>query len=778
MRLPTRILEDKTYLRACVRRAEVLEASPRALLLKTFAPRKRKSRVSSADSEMFSQAQLAGEGEIAEGLLRLDVCGDAAIRIRFSEGTDPGWRDAGLICGEIPEPGTCSWASGENTLTLITELMSLQVNLEPFSLHIRDRNGRTITRIGGDEKNGFNDWDAANTGIHDVPGGERLATETFRLAHDEAVYGFGETFVKLNKVGQTLDLLNTDGKGVTSPRTYKSVPFYLSTRGYGVFFHHTAPLTCWVGSLSACDVQVAVAENYLDYFVFTGSPKEVLNDYTALTGKSPVPPKWSFGFWQSKISYRSAAEALEVVGNLRKHQLPCDVFHFDTHWFRTDWLCDLEFDPDRFPDPAGFCKQMADLGVKISLWQLPYLPEGTALFEKIKAVDGFVKNRDGGIYDCGICFVAGFKGIVGVVDYTCPAAVRIHTEAIHALFRLGIRAIKTDFGEDAPLDGVYHDGTPGYLMRNRYPLLYNQAIARVTEAETGNPMVWARSAWAGGQRFPVHWGGDSTPNPENLPPQMDGGLSLGLSGFTFWSQDIGGFLGHTTDALLRRWIQVGVFLSHCRIHGLGTREIYAFDPETIRICKKYLDLRYRLLPYIYAEAFRCADAGLPMARALVLEFPDDPTVWNLSDQYLFGESLMLAPMYGEENHRKVYFPEGIWTDWWTGIHIQGPQWRTVEADEETLPLYLREGAIIPMGPPMLHVDEVKTETLEIRIGAFGRDGETRFDARVNDTVLPLHYTCKEGKHTLSAGTPDTGMQIIHAWTGDECKPLFQCSVPF
>lgn len=768
MKLPTRILEEKTYTRACVRRAEVVELSPRALTLKTFAPRRRKYRVSSADAEMFQQARREGEGETAEGLLRLELCSDRAVRVRFSEGASPGWRDAGLIQGELPEPGDPVLEQGDSRITLTTRELRLELCLEPFSLWIRDREGRSITRIGGGEKNGFNNWDSANTGIQDSPeGGPRVATEQFSLAHDEAVYGFGETFLNLNKVGQTLDLINTDANGVTSPRTYKSVPFYLSTRGYGVFFHHTAPMTCWVGSLSACDLQVAVEEDYLDYVVFIGSPKRILGDYTTLTGKSPVPPKWSFGFWQSRISYSSAAEALDVLASLREHRLPCDVFHFDTHWFRTDWLCDLEFDPDRFPDPAGFCRRMADLGVRISLWQLPYLPEGSDLFDRIKAVDGFVKNQDGGIYDCGVCFVEGFKGIVGVIDYTHPAAVQVHTEAIRALFRLGVSVIKTDFGEDAPLDGVYHDGTPGRLMRNRYPLLYNEAIARVTEEETGHSMVWARSAWAGGQRFPVHWGGDSTPNAENMPPQMDGGLSLGLSGFSFWSQDIGGFLGHTTDTLLRRWIQVGVFLSHCRIHGLGPREISRFEPGTIRICKKYLDLRYRLLPYIYSEAHRCSAAGLPMARALVLEYPDDPTVWNVSDQYLFGDSLMVAPLYGEENRREVYFPEGTWTDWWTGRRIPGSRWRTVEADEETLPLYIREGAVIPMGPPMLHVDEFPTRQLDVVIGRFDGDGETRFEARVNDTVLPLRYTSADGAHTLRTGTSE----LVHSGAETGEKPL-------
>ncbi len=225
-----------------------------------------------------------------------------------------------------------------------------------------------------------------------------------------------------------------------------------------------------------------------------------------------------------------------------------------------------------------------------------------------------------------------------------------------------MKVIKTDFGEAAPLDGVYYDGTPGSHMHNLYPLLYNKAVFEVTREETGAGVVWARSAWAGSQRYPLHWGGDSSPNYANMLPQLEGGLSFGLSGFQFWSQDIGGFHGAIEEKLLIRWMQIGLFNSHSRIHGFGDRELYKFGPETQRICGDYLRLRYRLLPYIYGSARQCVESSLPMTRPLVVEYQHDPTVWNMSDEYLFGDSLLVAPIFSEAPLRQVYLPEGMWTD--------------------------------------------------------------------------------------------------------------------
>ncbi|HEY5584397.1 MAG TPA: TIM-barrel domain-containing protein [Ruminiclostridium sp.] len=763
----TRKLEKKNYLRVSVDYAEIIELQEFGVLLKTFAIAKKKVNISSADSQMLEQQKLISDGDRIEGTIQIDVCAEDVIRVRYGQGKCVKENITPMLVGSFLKPKTCILNHPQDSdgddlgkVFITTDKIELTIHLKPYSIEMKNLISKDKVTVGGSEKDYFINWDSINTGMCYEPGNNiSIAAENFSLQHDECIYGFGEKFIKLNKVGQTIDLNMEDGLGVTTPRSYKNIPFYISTKGYGVFFNHSSLMTFWVGSMSACDIQVAIEDDFLDYFIFSGSIKEIQKNYTTLTGKGSVPPKWTFGYWQSKISYSSAEETLEIAKKMREHQIPCDVIHLDTHWFKKDWYCDLEFSKDRFPDPEAYMKTLLEMGIKISLWQLPYIPEGSELFEDIKAVDGFVKDTNGNIYNNGVCFVEDFKGIVGVIDYTNPKAIEIHKNAFRRLFRMGVKVIKTDFGEAAPLDGVYHDGTLGHRMHNLYPLIYNKALFEVTKEETGEGVVWARSAWAGSQRYPLHWGGDNSPNYMNMAPQLAGGLSLGLSGFQFWSQDIGGFCGETNDQLLIRWMQAGMFLSHARIHGSGDRELYKFAPETIRICKNYIQLRYKLMPYIYGSSMKCVEESLPVARALVIEYQEDPNVWNISDQYLFGDFIMVAPIFNEESERKVYLPKGIWTDWWTGERIKGKQWIEVETDIEILPLYIREGAIIPMGPVMNYVDEIRTESIDLLISLYENENSSSFNIPVNDTFIPVNYEFINGKHLVKIGKTDVKFNI-------------------
>ncbi len=784
--ITTRFLDEPSdYFRASVVSAEVLDSGPRHVTLKTRAAMQAKRAVSSADSAMLNQLKLAAVGESIEGRLRLDVLADDVIRLRYAEGAVVPENTTAMVVGAPRAKGRCRirldgapvqvelaaapWLKGQEvkpvaaTVVVETAKLRIEIALDPYQIEIRDRQGRVVCGIGRREKNHFGCWDALNTGLcRRGSDGHPVAVECFDLAPDEAIYGLGEHFIKLNKVGQSIDLNMADALGVTTPRAYKNVPFYMSTRGYGAFFNHSSLMTFHVGSRSATDVQLAADDDFLDYYVVFGTLKQQLARYTDLTGKGALPPKWTFGYWQSKISYTGAEETLEIARQMRAHEIPCDVIHLDTHWFKQDWYCDLELDRERFPDPAGYFAELARLGIKISLWQLPYIPSGSKLFDDLLAVDGFVKTREGGMYDCGICFTPGFRakgGVVGVVDYTNPAAVKVHQDAFRRLFRLGAKVIKTDFGEAAPLDGVYHDGTPGHRMHNLYPLLYNRALFEVTREETGDGVVWARSAWAGSQRYPLHWGGDNSPNWYNMIPQIEGGLSFGLSGFQFWSQDIGGFCGLVKESLLIRWMQMAMFISHSRIHGYGDRELYKFTPQTMRICREYIRLRYRLLPYIYGAAARCVADSLPLMRALALEFQDDPNTWNIGDQWLFGDSLLVAPIYTPEGVRRVYLPAGQWTDWWTGRRLEGRQWLDVKVDVETMPLYVREGAVIAMGPVMPFVDAEPVKQITLRIAPFRAPGSCTVRVPVNGQWVTVTYTCAAGKHTVAIGRTSVNFQL-------------------
>jgi len=767
----TRELEKKNIVRASVKSAEVVEAAGAALLLKTTAVLAAKKQISSADSEMLNRQKIAAVGEAVEGRLRIDVLSDYVLRVRYAEGGSVPENPTPMVVGQPPAAQTCEFdlsaaKEEQGRAVITTAALRVVVSLNPYRVEVFDRDADAggqvpVCGIGGPEKDNFANWDGVNIGVCRTLGsdGRPLGVECFDLRHDECIYGLGEKFIKLNKVGQTIDLNMVDALGVTTPRSYKNIPFYVSTHGYGVFFNHSSLMTFWVGSSSAADVQVAVEDEFVDYFIITGSIREVLSRYTDITGKGAVPPKWSFGYWQSKISYKSADETLEIARKMREHEIPCDVIHLDTFWYEKDWYCNLEFAADRFPDPQAYLAELAQMGIKVSLWQLPYIPEGSALFDALKEVDGFVKDKSGGIYNVGICFTPGFKGIVGCVDYTNPEAVRVHQEFFRRLFRMGAKVVKTDFGEAAPTDGVWHDGTPPHQMHNRYPLLYNRAIFEATKEETGDGIVWARSAWAGSQRYPLHWGGDNSPNYFNMVPQLEGGLSFGLSGFQFWSQDIGGFCGTINDQLLIRWMQMGMFISHSRIHGFGDRELYKFSPDVLRICRDYIRLRYRLLPYIFGTAAACVEKSLPMARALVVDFQEDPTVWNIGDEFLFGDAFLVAPICDAGMGRRVYLPRGTWTDWWTGGQIDGGRWIGVEADLETMPLYVREGSIIPMGPLMNYVGEKKTDRIELVIAPFTGDGRSAFTVPVDDELVPVEYVSEAGRHRVSIGKSQAAFDV-------------------
>lgn len=759
----TRWIEDNQYFREKVVSAEVLSAEGNCLLLKANAVLGVNIRATSANSEMFSRMKNVGIGDIVEYIICIEFLEKDSLRVRFSKGNEMVINETIMVLKELAPARKCEFCIGENQVVVDAGDVHAVITLNPYFIQVTNKKTKKTVEIGGNEKNFFNNRDSLNTGVCYMADDSLLvATENFALSSHEAIYGFGEKFLKLNKVGQTLQLYTEDALGIGTPRTYKNIPFYVSTNGYGVYFNHSAAMTFWVGSKFAGDIQVAIEDDFLDYYVFTGDIKTVLDTYTVLTGKSPMPPKWSYGYWQSKITYVSAEETIDIVEQMRKEGIPCDVIHVDVYWFKENWVCDWEFDKDRFPDVEGYTKALAEHGVKLSLWQLPYVCQGSKAFEEFQAVDGFVKTKDGEMYDLRKIgtIMHDRPDPIGIIDFTNPKAVEVYKELLRRLFRMGVKVIKTDFGESAPEDGVYFDGTPGHRMHNLYPLLYNQAAYEVNEEMHGEGIVWGRSAYAGNQRYPLYWGGDNSPNFYNMIPQLAGGLSFGLSGFPFWSQDVGGFLGNTYDELLIRWMQYSVLMSHIRIHGSGIRELYKFGEDCVRICKEYLQLRYRLLPYLWGSSLKCCQTGLPITRALVIDYQDDPNVWNIEDQYLSGDSLLVAPIYTPDNKRMVYFPEGVWTDWHTGERICGGTWKEIYADIETLPLYVKEGAIIPLGPVMNYVGEKEIDEMEVRIYPFESDGVSNFTVSTEDEVIDMEYCAQNGKHFVTVGETDVKVHVV------------------
>ncbi len=669
--------------------------------------------------------------------IQLDFCTPAIMRMRYFPGTVVPENDTPMVIGEFEELAQLTILENEEAVFVETDALRLKIMRSPWQLQLTDLDGRPIWHTQPIDIEGLmrppleEQWNPPQQRWiflhryayplgHTDYGDTRHVFASFGLAYDEHIYGFGESFGRLDKRETQQTLWIQESFSNASPASYKHTPFYVSTRGYGLFVNTSNAIRFRVGDLEHTTLSTIVDDtNLFDcYLIFGPSLKEILPRYTAITGQPAVPPKWSFGLWMARISYSSQEQVAQVAKELREHQIPCDVIHIDTDWYENDWECDLQFGASKFPKPADLFQCLKEQGFRVSLWQWPNMVVSSSMYHEGDEGGYLVKRKNGESF-----LYTGFGPDAGLIDYSNPEAVNWVKEKFRSLFRQGVSAIKTDFGEGAPVDGVYHD-VASESMHNLYPLLYNDAVYDVTREMTGDGIVWSRSAWAGSQRFPVHWSGDGVARFEDLACVLRSALSFGLSGFPFYSHDVGGFSGLPSPELYVRWAQLGMFGSHVRCHGAPPREPWAYGEEAERIFRKFDDLRYRLLPYIYSEAVLCSQTSLPMMRPLVLEYEDDPNTFTLEDQYLFGSHLLVAPILDETNRRRVYLPAGQWVDYWSKEIINGPQWLTVEASLETMPLYVKAGTILPYGPTMQYVDERPLDPLTLEIYSPNKTGKT------------------------------------------------------
>jgi alpha-D-xyloside xylohydrolase len=443
-----------------------------------------------------------------------------------------------------------------------------------------------------------------------------------------------------------------------------------------------------------------MADEVIDLFVFIGEPKEILTEYTSLTGRPEMPPLWSFGTWISRITYFSEADGREVASQLRKNKIPSDVIHFDTGWFGVDWQCDYAFAADRFDDPKKMLDDLKKDGFHTCLWQLPYFTPKNKFFNELVEKGLYIRNGRGQL---------PYEDVV--LDFTNPQTVEWYQGKLSSLLDLGVGAIKVDFGEGAPLDGIYANGRSGLYEHNLYPLRYNKAVADIIRQKHNENIIWARSAWAGSQRYPLHWGGDAATTDAGMEGTLREGLSLGLSGFSFWSHDIGGFVTSTSEELYRRWLPMGFLSSHSRIHGAPPTEPWYYGKAFTDYFRKCAELKYSLMPYVYTQAVESAAHGWPMLRALLLEFPNDPGVWTVEDEYLFGSDILVAPMMEAGNSRNVYLPgEDSWIDYQTG-KVYTPGWHNIACGDIQVVMLVRDGSAIPTVPVAQSTDRIQWDKL-------------------------------------------------------------------
>ena len=637
-----------------------------------------------------------------------------AIRLRVATRDVPLTDLPSLMLTAIP-PLDHSWKSEQNdtAITYTSAYGQIRVIKDPWRLEFLDHHGRLLTRSQNLKETRSFAQPVPFCFIRRASDLSHHIAASFQLSPDEKIFGCGESFTRLNKRGQKVILYTRDALGAQTPRMYKPIPFFMSSNGYGMFVHTSAPLTFDIGQSFDQSNIIYSGDESLDLFIFFGDPKEILSEYTALTGRSPVPPLWSFGLWMSRITYKTEEEVREVAAKLRQYLIPCDVIHLDTGWFETDWRCNYKFSTSRFHDPVKMISDLRQQGFRISLWQLPYFSSKNELYQKAVTA-GYSVRSENGLLPSGDA----------ILDFSNPEAVKWYQDLLSPLLKMGVGAIKVDFGEEAPLHGLYASGKTGFYEHNLYPLRYNKTVSDLTQQITGERIIWARSAWAGSQRYPLHWGGDAENTNSAMAATLRAGLSFGLSGFTFWSHDAGGFVDTAPRDLYRRWLAFSVLTSHTRCHGAPPREPWAYDEDFVTDFRRMVELKYTLLPYIYAQARFSSEHGFPMLRTLFFEYPDDPTSWLIEDEYLFGSDLLVAPLFESRDSRQVYLPPGKWIDYQTGQVYSGAQWYQITSGAIPIILLVKDHVAIPHIALAQSTSQLNWSKVELRVFSTDRSPAT------------------------------------------------------
>ncbi|MCI9552038.1 MAG: alpha-xylosidase [Acutalibacter sp.] len=639
----------------------------------------------------------------------------------------------------------------EGGLTVTSGKTQLKITLNPASFQYFYE-GKPLTRVG-------DRFGHAMISYMSTPQGPYMRAQ-LDLSIGEKIYGLGERFTPFVKNGQIVDMWQEDG-GTCSEIAYKNIPFYLTNRGYGVFVNSSAEVSYELCSEVVTRAQFSVPGECLDFMVIGGGDaKTVLSNYTALTGRPALPPAWTFGLWLSTSFTTNYDEETvnEFVGGMEERKLPLHVFHFDCYWMAENEWCNFKFDPKMFKDAPGMLKRLKERGLKICVWINSYIGQKSPLFKEAMEQGYLLKRPNGDVWQWDL-----WQAGMGLVDFTNPAAWKWYQGKLRALLEMGVDCFKTDFGERIPTDCVYYDGSDPVLMHNYYTYLYNKCVFELLEEYKGHneACLFARSATAGGQKFPVHWGGDCSSNYLSMSESLRAGLSLCLSGFGFWSHDISGFEGTAPADVYKRWAAFGLLSTHSRLHGGGSYRVpWLFDEESVDVVRKFTNLKCSLMPYLYTSAVETNTTGVPMMRAMLLEFPEDIPCDSLDRQYMLGERLLVAPVFSKEGDVDYYLPAGKWTNILSKQVVEGGRWLHEVHDFMSLPLMARENSIIPFGANDQDVEYDYSDSLTLHL--FQLTGEAKADVVDMKGEKFLTVTAKNqgGKVTLHFEGKAAGLRVL------------------
>lgn len=638
----------------------------------------------------------------------------------------------------IDETAAISVEEDERQLTVTNGGLRLVIDKESAAMTYY-RNGEKLTSSSG------RDMGYMKTNWQGMPYDDGSEKDTYMrqmlsIGVDEHIYGMGERFTPWIKNGQSVAIWNEDG-GTSTEQSYKNIPFYISDRGYGVFVNHPEKVEFEVCTEMITRVEFSVPGESLDYFIINGpTMKDVLRRYTDMTGKPALPAPWTFGLWLSTSFTTNYDEETvnSFVDGMFARDIPLQVFHFDCFWMKEFSWSDFLWDSRVFPDPEGMLKRLKAKGLKICVWINSYIGQESVLFEEGRKNGYFIKRKNGDVWQWDM-----WQPGMAIVDFTNPDAWSWYQKKLERLLDMGVDCFKTDFGERIPTDCVYYDGSDPVKMHNYYTYLYNKCVFELLERKRGKneAVLFARSATVGGQKFPVHWGGDCWSDYESMEESLRGGLSLCMSGFGYWSHDIGGFESTSTPDVYKRWCAFGLLSSHSRLHGSSSYRVpWAYDEEAVTVVSTFAKLKGKLMPYLYRNAMETHETGIPMMRSMVLEYTDDPTCAYLDKQYFLGDSLLVAPIFNDKSLAKFYLPEGKWTNYFTGEVKEGGKWYQETVPYTEIPLYVKPGTLLALGAKEQAVydyeDGVTLKLYELGDGetastvVYGKDLTKRLEASV------------------------------------------------